>query len=116
MKAWVDTERSPKYLTRRLLRARCRSVRARETALSLNALSPGSLRDEEAIGVARAIPQRPTGAQSSVLRGLRAGVALFGPRPLDLCESGALLELLNVGSLYDESECRVAPFDPTKLS
>lgn len=105
----------PRYLAKRLLRARCRSARVHDGVESLNSLAAGSACGVGCSGAARAACLSRSESQRSVLRNVREGVRLYGPRPHDLDESGALLGLLRTDTLYEETPCRVAEFDASKL-
>lgn len=100
---------------KRLLRSRCRAARAHDAVESLNSLVAGSVCSAGASSGARAASHSWSESQRSVLHSVRDGIRAYGPRPHDMNECEALLELLRTDPLYEATPFRLAQFDASKL-
>ena len=114
LRSYIGVRDAPRYVRQRLHAGRDRDCRLREACASLNTLSLGTVRSE-ALHQSAFAATPPSKTQRSVFSTLGRAIGAYGPSPADLVPRGALLELFKTQDLYEDTSCRVAPFDPEKL-
>ena len=106
---------APHYAKQRQQRRIKRLQQDYDCVGSLNQLAAATVETNGQLGPVHYGDPRNSAAVESVLKDIRRRVKMCGPCPPDLCESGALRELLSTKSQYMLEPANIAQYDPQRL-